>query len=307
MKTKMLVILLFSIFIISIAAANKAEAACWVCSKVGATCYSSCDFSKCSFQQCMAEPFCLCTGDTPQNSTLAGTNVTYRLESLESWRTSVETRLTSMGSRITLLEQWRDSINSTIAAIRLWLGFDSNPGICSAVSSCGSIPVSSACSKNSDCGVSGNEGAAYCASGDAYVNYRQYTCSNPGAQSAYCSSQLVQTLKTDCTTSQTCLSGSCVTNGGCSMDSNCGQTTLDGAPYCQNNGIYQNEKHFRCNNPNTANSYCDSYIVNKLSQDCGSQTCNNGACQSSGGGSRTYYNYMDCMSYCHMGASSCSC
>ena len=61
-------------------------------------------------------------------------------------------------------------------------------------------------------------------------------------------------LDQQCTGSQTCSNGACVSQqtGACSNASDCGTNGSSGALYCQGNNIYQNNITWTCNNPGTA-------------------------------------------------------
>jgi len=76
------------------------------------------------------------------------------------------------------------------------------------------------CKINSDCGTNVFIGNPFCSSGNAFQNYITYTCNNPGINSSYCSNATSAIVVMNCSSSQTCLSGSCV-GVTCFNDSQC--------------------------------------------------------------------------------------
>ncbi|MBI2629791.1 Ig-like domain-containing protein [Candidatus Pacearchaeota archaeon] len=66
----------------------------------------------------------------------------------------------------------------------------------------------------------------------------------------------------------------------CIVDSDCGQDTFTGSPFCNGasgNDVYQNFLNLTCNNPGTIDSFCSNTTTLVLKQTC-SLGCNNGAC-----------------------------
>jgi hypothetical protein len=140
-----------------------------------------------------------------------------------------------------------------------------------------------ACSSNSDCGTNGYTGNAYCKNGHVYQEYITYTCSNPGQTSSSCSHTNNEQKKQDCGSSG-CSNGQC--NSGtitCSQNSDCGTDGYTGDPYCQSGDVYQNYKTYECKNPGETNSYCEDSDSGQIKEDCGSNTCTNGQCDTGNG------------------------
>jgi hypothetical protein len=146
---------------------------------------------------------------------------------------------------------------------------------------CGAA-ASVTCTTNSQCGTDGFNGSAVCgANGDVYKNYTTYTCNNSGTSSSSCSHTDELRLFTDCSSTQTCVSGQCVNqNITCTTNSQCGTDGFSGSAVCGANGdVYKNYTTYTCNNAGTANSTCTHTNEQRLFADCtGTQTCTNGAC-----------------------------
>jgi len=68
------------------------------------------------------------------------------------------------------------------------------------------------CSTNTECGTNAYTGSPFCQGNNVYQNYITYTCNNAGSSTSYCSNNTSSQLKTTCTGSQTCTSGSCGQN-----------------------------------------------------------------------------------------------
>jgi len=131
---------------------------------------------------------------------------------------------------------------------------------------------------NNDCGTNGFSGNPFCSSGNVFQNYLTYTCNNPGTLSSSCSSSSVPQLVLICSSSQTCLSGSCV-GVTCFNNSQCGTNGFVGNPFCSSGNVFQNYLTYTCNNPGTSGSSCSNSSVATLKQTClSNQTCSSGSC-----------------------------
>ncbi len=113
----------------------------------------------------------------------------------------------------------------------------------------------SGCTGNSSCGTSGPTGYSFCGSSTAvYQSYISYTC-NSGTCGSSASNQLLQ----NCGSGQVCYDSgagaSCITPS-CSSNSQCGQNSNTGSPYCYGSYIFQNSINWYCNNPNTNYASC---------------------------------------------------
>lgn len=65
----------------------------------------------------------------------------------------------------------------------------------------------------------------------------------------------------------------------CSYNSDCGNDSFIGGPFCQSGNVYKNYKTYTCNNPGTANAYCSNSTTAQLQTTCTSgQVCSNGTC-----------------------------
>lgn len=183
-----------------------------------------------------------------------------------------------------------------------------NPGTAQSVCENKVIPII-ACSTNSDCGVNAWLNKNYCNSNNIWDALRTYTCTNPGAQNAICSSNDVNQLRTSCSLGQICNNATCVTpvcsnnaqcddsnnltvdvcvNPGtitsvcthnpivCSTNVQCGTNGIIGK-VCTGNYLYDIQRTFTCNNAGASNSYCSSMDANSYNQTC-TYGCLSGAC-----------------------------
>jgi hypothetical protein len=140
-----------------------------------------------------------------------------------------------------------------------------------------------ACSSNSDCGTNAFVDYPYCGGNNSVLqNYITYTCLNPGTASSSCSHSTEAKNKNTCTANQTCSGGSCITNQpiACSVNADCGVSTISGSPYCgTNNSVYQNYTNPTCLNPGTTSSSCANPVTSQLVNTCTTnQVCSNGSC-----------------------------
>ncbi len=138
--------------------------------------------------------------------------------------------------------------------------------------------VTIACSSNAQCGVNGLTGGAFCQNNGVYRNFTTYTCNNQGTGSSSCTNTSVPQLQNNCSSGQTCSSGSCV-NFACSGNSDCGSNGLTGGLFCQGNGVFRNYLTYTCNNPGTASASCTNTTSAQLQNNCSSnQICSLGVC-----------------------------
>ncbi|MBS3080567.1 putative metal-binding motif-containing protein, partial [Candidatus Pacearchaeota archaeon] len=80
-----------------------------------------------------------------------------------------------------------------------------------------------------------------------------------------------------CESGKICNVGQCVPVA-CSKNSDCGTDGYVGNNYCDDD-VYRDFKEFKCNNPGTLNSFCESKVSKKLIEQCSSdETCDNGQC-----------------------------
>ncbi len=124
------------------------------------------------------------------------------------------------------------------------------------------------CSSNAECGTDGFIGSLFCAMGNVLQQYRTWTCNNPATISSYCSYNDTKQITEVCNGS--CLDGKC-TPPMCSIDSDCGNNSWIGIPYCQGNEVWQNYRTYNCILGTC--SYSDSP---KAKENCTS--CSNGVC-----------------------------
>jgi len=142
-------------------------------------------------------------------------------------------------------------------------------------------PPAPTCSTNTDCGTNTYEGSPFCQGNSVYRNFRTYICNNPGLASSFCSNSVSQQLLNNCGANQTCTNGSCVNqNIVCASNAQCGTDGPVSGLFCKTDGnVYQKNRTFVCNNPNTVNSSCSYSDADQLKNNCtGTQTCSNGSC-----------------------------
>ncbi|MFH1590671.1 MAG: hypothetical protein ABIC95_01970 [archaeon] len=58
----LLILGLLAVSLMTITVVAQAENPCWTCVKNGAACTATCDYSRCTFYQCLDTPMCTCTG-----------------------------------------------------------------------------------------------------------------------------------------------------------------------------------------------------------------------------------------------------
>ncbi|MFH1586219.1 MAG: hypothetical protein ABIB79_05620 [archaeon] len=92
------------------------------------------------------------------------------------------------------------------------------------------MPEPPVCLFNADCGTDGFEGDGFCIIDDLYMDYREYTCNNPGESDAYCSNEVEARLVEVC--EYGCADGYCLPKPPvCEIDLDCGEDYY-GDRYC---------------------------------------------------------------------------
>lgn len=119
----------------------------------------------------------------------------------------------------------------------------------------GNIPCNyPSCITDLDCGETAWAGEKYCQNNAVYLNKQSFTCNDAGTMEALCSSKQEPMLLQQCNADEECYEGSC-TPIKCTSDADCGdETTLN--YYCTNNGAYQTQRTFTCENKGTALAAC---------------------------------------------------
>ena len=118
------------------------------------------------------------------------------------------------------------------------------------------------CYSDYDCGTADYSGKPSCIGNNVWQNYNTHPCVNPGTALSYCgaASQILQ-LKTRCTQSQLCVSGTCK-DIACSQNTDCGTDEWTGTPSCTAAGptgdLVQNYITWSCNSPGKVTSSCTS-------------------------------------------------
>jgi len=144
----------------------------------------------------------------------------------------------------------------------------------------GGTCVNPTCSSNSQCGTNDWEGALTCSGNNVTQNYRTFTCNSPGTTSSSCSSSVSSQTKQICSgVTPVCSVGVCV-NPTCSLNSDCGTNTWEGALTCSGNNVTQNFRTYTCNNPGTPSSSCSSSVLSQVNLTCSGTTpfCSSGVC-----------------------------
>jgi len=110
------------------------------------------------------------------------------------------------------------------------------------------------------------------------INYRTWTCYNPGTAFAYCNYTLTPDTigAAPCSTfDKICYNGSCI---DCLTDNDCGETGFIEDPYCSDGNLWQIYRTWNCNNSGTYDSNCNYFDEIVLKQNC-SGSCNDGSCE----------------------------
>ena len=167
------------------------------------------------------------------------------------------------------------------------------------------------CDSNSDCGVNGYTGSAFCQGNNVYQNYRTYTCHNAGSASSYCSSSTSDKLKTTCSGNQTCNNGSCGNNCTGNSYKQCSGNSIYWYDSCGNRQNFVESCSNGCTNGSCSNNNNCTYhsfrqcVGNSVYwyDSCGSQQdliqycsngCTNGYCSNNNNNNCTYHAYKLC-------------
>ena len=142
------------------------------------------------------------------------------------------------------------------------------------------------CFTNFDCGSNRFIGNLYCQADDVFRDFLNYTCINKGTTSSYCSTNSSALLIDNCEFD--CANGNCIRCNDnsecddgdnytqdicyfsgtpesfcahdhieCFTDSECGQDSFIGLPFCVGGDVHQNFRTFECVNKGGPGSYCD--------------------------------------------------
>jgi len=169
-----------------------------------------------------------------------------------------------------------------------------------------------ACYNDSMCGDEGPIGDPWCSNDDVWQNNITYTCHYPGQPDAYCSNYTSSQVIEDCPedsysdnycsdddvhvnfTDRGCLDGACFENTTpqfvqecgaegcldgecvyveCYNDTQCGNSSYVGDPFCQEDSVWQNYINYTCNYAGTGNSYCSNSTILVLKEPCGTDYC----------------------------------
>ena len=132
------------------------------------------------------------------------------------------------------------------------------------------------CFNKNDCGVDGFRDGQYCSqNGDVVKDFETFACNSAGTPQSSCSSSVQPQLIEQCSSQgESCLNGECV-EIECSKNSDCGVNGFIGEKYCSLEGdVKQDFRTFKCNNPNTPQSFCSSNITNNIIDEClGNEIC----------------------------------
>lgn len=162
------------------------------------------------------------------------------------------------------------------------------------------------CSVNSDCGTDRYTGQLFCEGKSIFRNFASFSCNLPGEDSSFCSNGIDAVEVYECT--YACNEGSCIRcntqsdcNDGddgtvdicrfggtidsycshdvvsCFDDSECGEDSFTGAPFCIGDDVYQNFRDLSCSNAGTPGSFCDADTEAQLIESC-SLGCDEGSC-----------------------------
>jgi len=162
------------------------------------------------------------------------------------------------------------------------------------------------CSLESDCGTDRYTGQLFCEGKSIFRNFVDNSCNVPGTQASFCSNSVDAVEVYECT--YACNSGSCIrcnTQNDCSdgndgtvdicrfggtidsycshdvvscfNDSECGEDSFTGTPFCIGEDVYQNFRDLSCTNAGTSGSFCDIETENQLVESC-ELGCSQGSC-----------------------------
>jgi hypothetical protein len=164
------------------------------------------------------------------------------------------------------------------------------------------------CASNSDCGFTGFLGSEFCSDDSIFKNYQTALCLNPGKTNSHCDISVEKQQVSECEFA--CANGACVrcdsnfdcndnnpntndvcqnpntpesfcknssTAVTCSVNSDCGSTTVLSPLFCSDKDINHLIQTWTCNNPTQTTSYCSSNFQTETTQTC-ADFCTNGAC-----------------------------
>ncbi len=162
------------------------------------------------------------------------------------------------------------------------------------------------CSVNSDCGTDRYTGQLFCEGKSIFRNFASFSCNLPGSDASFCSNSIDAIEVYECT--YACNEGSCIRcntqsdcNDGddgtvdicrfggtidsycshdvvsCFEDSECGEDSFTGAPFCIGDDVFQNFRDLSCKNAGSPGSFCDSNTEAQLIESC-SFGCSEGSC-----------------------------
>jgi hypothetical protein len=132
--------------------------------------------------------------------------------------------------------------------------------------------VGAACEINDDC-PDPEYSEGFCQGKDIYRNVTRYTCENGGLFKKCVPNQTIEFVE-NCPFN--CQNGQCI--GECERDSDCGNDTFIGEPFCIFKNVTKTFQNYTCINPSTPQSHCIVEIKNQTQQVC-QDICINGACQ----------------------------
>ena len=162
------------------------------------------------------------------------------------------------------------------------------------------------CVSDLDCGAEMFSGAPFCSNNSVFRGFLSYTCNNPGQVTSYCTNSIENNFLDNCT--YACANGNCVRcndnidcdDGNiytedicyfsgtsesycsnehieCFTDSECGDNSFVGLPFCSNGNIAQNYRTFSCINKGEPGSYCSNSLEARNTGNC-SFGCSNAIC-----------------------------
>jgi len=162
------------------------------------------------------------------------------------------------------------------------------------------------CSEDRDCGSNRSIGGMYCYGDDIYREFMSFTCNFPGEFLSFCGNDIIEEKFFEC--QYACANGFCVRCNEnldcadediytedicwfsgtldaycshehieCFNNSECGEDSYVGLPYCMGDDIYQDWRVFDCVHEGETGSYCESETVPKFVEAC-DYGCANGYC-----------------------------
>ena len=124
------------------------------------------------------------------------------------------------------------------------------------------------CFIDSKCGTDGFLNTPYCAGDDVYDYYITYTCENAGTVDSFCSDDIESRVLEECFYG--CIDGECISEDDieCFTDSDCGENTFFGGPFCKSDNVFMAYRFYICENPGTINSFCETGEEEAISERC---------------------------------------